>query len=763
MVRIAPLHVSSLILSSLLFLICDARAADAAGLRGRAIDPDGRPVAGATVLVTRGAALLARAVTDERGEFRIADVRDAGPVEVTATHDGGLRAAAVTVRLGADREPEVTLALEVSAIAESVVVSAAQVDVPLSRAADSVTVVDARALEARQMHTIADALRLTPGIAVNRSGGAGAITSLFPRGGDSNFTLVLVDGVPLNAFGGGVDVAHLASAGVERVEIVRGPQSALFGGGAIGAVVSVVSRRGQRPLAEASVDGGSRGTWRANAGASAALGAWRWSGMAERFQTDGFTGIAPATGERVSNDDYTRHTVALGAGWSAPRGAGSARGLSIDARLRVHRNERGFPGPFGSNPAGIYTQVDRVSRGTNDETLFSVDGRVPAGRWRHRLQASLADLDGTFVSVFDPTNPSTSNSRRASWRAQTDLDLAADLGLSAGVELQRERGASTFIQGRDGQEIPIQRRVEGYFSEARYARGRLAATAGLRVEHIRRATLEGDPSGFPPRPEFPADAVWSVNPRVSALWFLRAPATGGWTKLRAAAGTGIRPPDAFEIAFTDNPGLKPERSRSVEAGVDHALAGGAAVVSAVAFFNRYDDLIVAIGRSLRDASRFVTDNIANARARGVELTASWRARAVAVTGTYTWLDAAILAVDRLPGEAPSPFRVGDRLLRRPRHQGSIDLTVTRGRVTTFAVASARGRVLDVEPSFGATAGLFDAPGFVDVSAGASLRLARGLEAYGRVANLFDREYEEAFGFPAPRRGGFAGVRIALGR
>jgi outer membrane cobalamin receptor len=756
-VPIARLSFSPLVLFSVLLLVADVGAANPARLRGRAIDPDGRPVAGATVLVTRGAAVLARAVTDERGEFRIVNLQKTGPVEVTAAHDDGLRAAALTVSLDADAEREVTLALEVSAIAESVVVSAAQVDVPLSRAADSVTVVDARALEARQIHTIANALRLVPGIAVNGSGGAGGITSLFPRGGESNFTLVLVDGVPVNAFGGGFDFAHLAAAGVERVEIVRGAQSALFGGGAIGAVVSVVSRRGERRLVEGSVEGGSRGTWRADAGVSAATGAWRWSGSAERLESEGFTGIAPATGERVSNDDYTRHTATAGAGWSGPGGA------AVDARLRVHGSERGFPGPFGSNPAGIFTAVDRVSRGTNDETLFGVNGRVPAGRWRHRLQASLADLDGRFVSMFDPSNPSTSESGRISWRAQTDVDIVSDLGVSAGAELQRERGASSFIKGHASREIPIERRVEGYFGEARYARGRLAATAGLRVEHLRRDALEGDPNAFSPRPDFPADTDWSLNPRVSALWFLRAPASGGWTKLRAAAGTGIRAPDAFEIAFTDNPALEPERSRSVEAGVEHAIASGAAVVSAVTFFNEYDDLIVAVGRSLRDASRFRTDNIANARARGVELAASWRARGLALTGSYTWLDAEILAVDRLPGRAPSPFGVGDRLLRRPRHQAAIDVILTRGRLSAFALATARGAVLDVEPSFGASAGLFEAPGFVDVSAGASIRVARSVEAYGRVVNLFDRTYEEAFGFPAPRRSGFAGVRVALGR
>src|SRR5204862_2511858 len=143
----------------------------------------------------------------------------------------------------------------------------------LSRAADSVTVISADEIRAHQVETTADALRFVPGLTVTRSGGRGAITSLFPRGGASNYTLVLVDGIRANAFGGGYDFSHLSVADVDRIEIVRGPETALFGADAIGAVVQVVTTRGGAPQVNGLIDGGGRRTVRATIGGSGSLGA----------------------------------------------------------------------------------------------------------------------------------------------------------------------------------------------------------------------------------------------------------------------------------------------------------------------------------------------------------------------------------------------------------------------------------------------------------------------------------------------------------
>jgi outer membrane receptor protein involved in Fe transport len=218
----------------------------------------------------------------------------------------------------------------------------------------------------------------------------------------------------------------------------------------------------------------------------------------------------------------------------------------------------------------------------------------------------------------------------------------------------------------------------------------------------------------------------------------------------------------FEIAFTDNPGLRPERSRSVEVGATQALAGGAITLDATAFFNTYDDLIVSVG-GLSDVSGYTTDNVSNARARGIELTSAWRTGMhTLLRASYTFLDAEIRAVDNT-SEAPAPFRVGDRLLRRPTHQGSVDASWTRGPATLFAHLTARGTTLDAEPALGPSGGLFENSGYAVLDLGGSWNFVRGITVYARVLNLFNEAYEEVLGFPAPGRTAFAGVRLAAGR
>jgi outer membrane receptor protein involved in Fe transport len=201
----------------------------------------------------------------------------------------------------------------------------------------------------------------------------------------------------------------------------------------------------------------------------------------------------------------------------------------------------------------------------------------------------------------------------------------------------------------------------------------------------------------------------------------------------------------------------------VEAGVDQALLRERLILGATAFFNRYDDLIVAVGPALADASRYRTDNISNARAQGAELSAAFRAGwGLTARASYTFLDTEILAVDSL-NEAPAPFTVGDPLLRRPRHVAALDLTFARGPLTAFGHVGGRAQTLDVEPTYGTWGGLFTNPGFSSVDVGASWRIARAVEVIGRIANVLNRSYEETFWFPALGRNAMIGVRVAAGR
>ena len=194
---------------------------------------------------------------------------------------------------------------------------------------------------------------------------------------------------------------------------------------------------------------------------------------------------------------------------------------------------------------------------------------------------------------------------------------------------------------------------------------------------------------------------------------------------------------------------------------------GNLVLESTAFFNNYDDLIVAVG-SFTGSSQYRTDNISNARSRGLEIAGTVRtwiklpspSRLVVRVG-YTLLDTKILAVDQDRG-APPPFTPGDALLRRPKHQFSVDATAVAGRLSAFVHGGGRSSVRDVEPSLGTFGGIFDSGGYSVWDIGATWKLIDSVSIFGRVNNLFNRDYEEVLGFPALPRGVFAGVRVAAG-
>ena len=332
---------SSSVLTTFLIL-ASARADAAAPITGRVVDEAGRPVPGARVFVSSGAAATTSAETDGDGRFTLQPLGE-GRATVRVALDG-FRADAVTVDSTATPRDLGTLTLKVSAISEAIVVSANQVEVPLSEVASSVTVIEGADLEARQLHSVADALRSVPGLALVSTGGLGATTGLFPRGGESNYTLVVIDGVPANAFGGDFDFGQLATANIDRIEVVRGPQSALFGANAIGSVVRIVSRRGGQPSGLFQAEGGQYGTSRVVGSTAGSYKGLEWGGSYDQLLTDGMNGESTAAGETVANDDYTRRSFAASLGWRS-----SASWLRGDVRharrrTRLSRSVRQQPG-----------------------------------------------------------------------------------------------------------------------------------------------------------------------------------------------------------------------------------------------------------------------------------------------------------------------------------------------------------------------------------------------------------------------------------
>jgi outer membrane receptor protein involved in Fe transport len=216
------------------------------------------------------------------------------------------------------------------------------------------------------------------------------------------------------------------------------------------------------------------------------------------------------------------------------------------------------------------------------------------------------------------------------------------------------------------------------------------------------------------------------------------------------------------LAFTDNPGLKPERTASVDFGIEQRLFGDRLSLDATYFYNRFYDLIVSLGGDLAVLGSYQTANLSNARTQGAAFSGRLRpARWMSLAASYTYLNSETLSLSGSTGLAPLYFSVGQELIRRPANSGSLVSTFTYGRLSANITGYFRGSDLDVDPTYGASAGLFRDSGFADLGLNLNIRLGKGLTAYGNLRNALNRSYEELLGYPSPKLNFVAGLKWSL--
>ncbi len=730
---------------ALAVLLLAAAKVNAATLEGTVFDPSGRVVPGARITLLSEFTPLAESETDSQGEYRFVN-RPAGAYRLLA-NASGFSSAAVEVDLADEQTAKVDLHLAVSALEQRVVVSAALGGALAPQIGSSVSVLSQQEIADRGAQNLLEALREVPGLALTQAGRHGGATGLFIRGGDSDYNLVMIDGIQVNQFGGDYDFASLPVDGVDRVEITRGPQSALYGSNAVAGVVNVVSHRGQgRPRFSALAEGGSYTTRRFATGGSGLTRGLSWAYNLSRLDSGGV----------VANDDYRNQSAFFSLGYSpSPR-------RQIHAHFFGNANDAGAPGPYGSDPIGAYPGIDTISR--NKQNLFGYEVNYSEQLSPRFRQVVIGSVATNRYYYRTPFGDSFSSNLRGVFNTRSEITISSQDFLVAGFEYNREQIKNTYIANADNAPFLLPRTSFAYFAENRWNPSRRwVIVAGVRVDDIR--TRELPPDAFGLRPPLPESSVVKANPRVAATFLAReGPAGQGWvggTRLHGTFGTGIRAPSGFELAFTDNPQLKPEKTVSFDSGVEQRLLGDRLVFDVTYFFNRYKDQIVVLGGSLTNLSSFTSDNLANARAHGLEASVRVRpTRSFELTGSYTRLNSAILALDgsTLP---QSPFEVGQPLLRRPTNSGAFNATWRRGRLMLNLNGYARGKVLDVEPNFGAFGGLFTNSGYFLANTGFAYQLPRGVEIYGRLNNLLNRKYEEAFGFPSLHLNFLAGFRFTF--
>jgi len=621
-----------------------------------------------------------------------------------------------------------------------VIVTATRIPTAASAVPAAVTVITGARLREQGIHTVFEALADVPGAAVFQTGSFGGQTSLFLRGGQSNYVKVLVDGVPVNQPGGAFDFANLTTDNIERIEVVRGPASVLYGSDAVTGVVQIFTRRGVEPTrADASVRAGTYGTLIWDAAASGGGQQASYSFAVSRHTSNGTYAF---------NNQY-RNSVFSGLVRIAPDDR-------TDATFTVRYADNTYH--FPTNGAGQAVDPYQFNYGSGPTIALDV-GHYFTPRLEARLLLAASEADGGVVSPPDSANDSTlfhnlDNLRRASADLRANLYLPGGTVLTGGAAVEQQRDRSFNLCQSPFGDCTTPPIDTSRWNGALYAQvvseiaGRVSLTTGVRLEDNER---------FGTYATYRAGAAYRLP---------------GGTRLRATAGNGFREPAFSENYSTGysvgNPNLKPEHSRSWEVGVEQSVGGGRASASATFFDQRFIDMIDYNPNAPLGASNYA--NVAGATASGVEVGIhALPAGAVSLGASYTYLytDVTSVGYDSTAGAA---LAAGQPLLRRPKHAARLDADYRlpeRGTVS-LAVTYVGDRIDRVFPPFPAPPRRVALPSYTRVDLAAQLDVLRpragapGLALMARVENLFDRVYEEVKNFPARRRTLLFGGQVRFG-
>jgi len=661
-----------------------------------------------------------------------------------------------TVDLTAASDARITL--DIAGRVDNVVVSANRTETTPEQAAIAASVITEQQLAARQFPMIFDMLREIPGLQVNEYGPIGTLAEVFTRGADSTGTLVLLDGVPLNDPGGELHLENLSSEGLERVEIVRGPESALFGAEAAAGVIQLFTKHGDP---ENAVPHGSVSYERGS------------------FQTDRW--IANLTGGLPSRLDYSLSASELHTAGEWPNtfyknNSGMANlgykisdSTQVRGVFRVYDAIAGIPGQIAygiDDPVpNEHERDDTVSlrlddsRGSNYRQQFTFGFHRLTDRYNDNepygqqpLAALVQNVGGPtpavyFVSLVNPNAPPAVIPPGLTL-VQTTNYFGGDnnsFNLTerkiAGYQGTLSYHGGALVFGYDYQDqsgvlsgVTASRTNNGFFANVQQNFGRrIFLSGGARIEH--------------------SSAFGTIGSGRGGASFLLLGEHGALssTSFRLSAGRGVTEPSLLENYaqappyYFGNPALRPETTTTYEAALVSEWWGRRVKTEVAAFRNSFHDLIAFVGDTW--------ENIEASWARGVETSAQARVtNNILITGAYMRLDTRITASTT---PESSDTGIGEQLVRRPRNSGSISLAVTPKRWSLVVGGSFVGERQDADFTFGITRN----PAYQNIYASASYDLAKHFTPILKIDNLLNERYQEVLGYQALSRGILGGVRI----
>ena len=591
--------------------------------------------------------------------------------------------------------------------AEEIIVSATRFDIPLDQSPASVSVITSEDIEQKQIQRVSNALREVPGLSVVQTGTAGQLTSVFTRGLRSEHTQVLLDGVPINqGLQGAFNFADLVTDDIDRIEVVRGPQSTLYGPRALAGVIQIFTKQGEgTPTIMLSGEGGSYGTFREWLESEGKIDQFDYSIGASRIDTD----------NARPNNQYRNSAVIANVGWSPNEQ------FRIGSLFTYSLSDTGNPNTiFDPKPLDnfltekwlIAPHVDlRVSDWWEHKFIFSYD---------HERQLNDPNQDG-FVgptrALFERTTIDYQNDLRAtSWLTLTSgfFYSRVNAGQERPFVLQIFGPQPTFVSDHTQE-------TAGFLEATATPIENLIFVAGGRFDHFNQF---GD--------------IWTY--RFAGSYKIDKTNT----TLHSSIATGFSPPSSQDKIFGFNFGLQPEKNLGWDIGVEQRLWENRVTLGATYFHN---DLSNVIGFN----GLFDTLNLGAAETQGLE--AELRAQPVAdlvLMASYTYLDA------EKTSSADISQLQGARLPRRPRNEVYVSASYfwcKRLRTTAEAkFVNAREELNFGGPNF-------DIEDYSFVNIAVEYEVSPHLSIFGRIDNLTNEHYAEVFGFPALGRAAYGGVKL----
>ena len=692
----------------LFFLQTSTTAQQTASISGTLTDPSEAAIVGAVVtaqpLDAAGASVHAK--TGPEGKYSL--TLSPGRYRVRIQHPAfKIEEQESTLAPGDSHTWDVRLQLQ--PLSADVVVSASAKPATIENTAALVNIVTRQEIDQSGEIWLTPLTQGIPGISFSQLGPMGGSTTFFLDGGNSNYTKVLIDGVPVNPPGLLVDFSNFSLDGIDKIEVVHGATSVLYGSDAMTGVLQIFTHRGNtsQPVLELNADGGTFNTQHASGQLSGMLGAFDYSAGVAYFGSDG-----------QGPDNYFRDTNLWGNfGWKF------SNTDTLRLTLRNSSSDAGQPGQTALDPPmfvpGQHTGLHDFATG--------LTWNFQTGNWQHQMigfESRDYSLDvgpfGSFPSDFN----------RAGLNEQSSYPFHNG-GVSVGYFFEVENGGATARHNQAGY-------VEAHYQLVH----RLTVIAGVRV----------DGNGF-----YGVRAV----PRVGAAYALRYGA-GLWgsTRLRASYGLGIKEPELLPPACS--PQLDAERSRTVDVGFDQVLASNRIRFSATAFFNRFQDIVSFASVTNNPncpaffGSFFNTDL---ARANGINSTIdakplNW----LNIVGNYTYDDSRVLKTTN-PLMDPA-LAQGNRLFKRPLHSGSLIANAHFRRANINFGGYYVGRRADSDFD---GLGITSDPSYVRWDVATTVPVAKGLSAIAQVQNLFDRKYQDAVGYPSLGRNYRVGIHYVWGR